>query len=602
MSRILGIDLGTSTTCAAVVIDGEPVVIPGIRGSRVTPSYVYVIEDGRILIGENAKSEAIADPYNTIWATKRLIGRRFNDPSVQQCIERLSYKILPSKQGDILVQGRNKLFTPVNVASLILKFATRLAVKHANENFEKAVITVPASFNDLQRKATKMAGENIGLEVVRLVNEPTAAALAWGYHEESDKTIAVYDLGGGTFDVSILAVGKGVYEVLATRGNSWLGGEDFDNRLVAHVAAKFRDQYGINVFNDKMAHQRVKTASEKAKIELSVKETSRMYVPEPCPDVSRVADIDYDITRTEFNGLIEDLVDQTVLTFQDALRDAELDIDEVDNVILVGGMTRVPLVRDKIEAFIGRKSDQSIDPDEAVAKGAAIHAAALAGVEVLLPAAVSTRKKQPPSPPQEPGAEWEPSSERGPGGGRETTLDNTGSVSASEANQEWEDRETPIEMPEAGPEAPEEEKWRPVGKPEEEEAPAEGLETERRSAKAPLLIDVVSQSVGIADMAGLFVPLIKHNSKLPAKVSQVVTTCVDQQMAIRISVYQGEEKYVRDKVMLGEFVLQGIEKAPRGTAQILVTFNIDQSGLFTVSARDLKTNAAKEIRVEGLNL
>jgi len=557
MSDILGIDLGTSTTCVAVVRNGRPEVIPGARGSNVTPSYIHVMADNRILIGEHAKNEVIADPYNTIWATKRLIGRKFEEKEVQECVKRLPYKISPSESG-VVAHGRDRVLTPVNVASLILKLVNKQAAKVLGKPAEKAVITVPASFNDLQRKATKLAGEKGGMAVLRLVNEPTAAALAWGYHDQSDRTVAVYDLGGGTFDVSVLSIGRGVYEVLATRGDSWLGGEDFDNRLVDHIVKNFKRAYNVDIYNDKMAHQRVKTAAEKAKIELSSKESTRILVKDIMPDMV-YADVDYTLSRERFESLVEDLVTQTIQTFAKTLEDAEMEIDEVDNVILVGGMTRLPLVRKKIEEFIRRKPDYSVDPDEAVAKGAAIHAASLSGDELALEPPPA-KAERPPRP--RPAAAGEAVQE--------------GAVPVGEAVAMPADQGT-------------------------EEA-AQGQAAPAPTAKAPLLIDVVSQSVGISDVAGLFVPLLKRNTKLPAKIGQVFTTAIDNQQAIRISVFQGEKRLAKDSVLLGEFLLDGIERAKRGVPQIQVTFNIDLSGIFTVSAKDLKTAAEKQIRVEGLKL
>jgi len=598
MSKILGIDLGTSTTCVSVVQDGKPVVIPGVRDAKVTPSYIYVMEDGRILVGENAKMEVIADPYNTIWATKRLIGRRFDDEAVKECLKRFSYRIQPSDKGGVVIRGRKKAFTPIKVASLILKFATRLASNYLGQPAEKAVITVPASFNDLQRKATKMAGENVGLEVVRLVNEPTAAALAWGYKDDVDCSLAVYDLGGGTFDVSILSIGHGVYEVIATSGNSWLGGEDFDNRLVDYVIKMFKSQYDIDIHNDKIAHQRVKTACEKAKIELSSEDSTRIFIEKICPDMHETADVDYTITRSHFEGMIEDMVNKTVETFKQTLKDAEMELDQLDNVILVGGMTRVPLVRRKIEEFLGRDPDYSINPDEAVALGAAVHAAALAGEEVEMRAAPDSQATARPAEEEE--ADFI-SAMMGQEGAPGAEPAEQGVVPAGPAMDDSADLPVPIDGADEAV---------PLGAAETDAAPdtpppppaAAKPPTPPKRKKAPLLIDVVSQSVGIADMAGLFVPLIQHNSKLPAKVSQVFTTCIDQQEVIKIEVYQGEERLVKDKVMLGEFKLAGIETAVRGVPQILVSFSIDQSGIFTVSAKDLKTDAEKEIQVEGLRL
>jgi molecular chaperone DnaK (HSP70) len=500
-----------------------------------------------------------------------------------------------------------------------------------------------------------MAGDMIGLEVARLVNEPTAAALAWGYHEESERTIAVYDLGGGTFDVSILAIGHGVYSVLATRGDSWLGGEDFDKRLVDHLVKGFQKEHGVDIYKDKMAHQRIKSVAENAKIELSSKESVRIYLSSPCPDVVG-ADVDTALTRPRFESMIEDLVDRTIETFKRTLEDAEMDMDEIDSAVLVGGMTRMPLVRQKIEELIGRPADSSVNPDEAIAIGAALHASALAGEKILLSPPASTRQK--PAEVEEKGLTaggahveilrfWDDAqvtmeeawqvdqqSEQKPVGDDkveilEVMVDNP--AAAGEARQEYRQSEQKlagvdkVEILEAMFDAPEvvgeawQEGWQFSEQPAGQAAARDGSEksfsaakviegtpvdepavamAEPRIAKAPLLIDVLSQSVGISDMAGLFVPLIERNSKLPAKVSQVVTTCIDQQEAIRISVYQGEERYAKDQAMLGEFVLQGIETASRGVPQVKVTFKIDPSGMFAVSAKDLKTNAEKEILIE----
>lgn len=576
MSAILGIDLGTATTCVAVVKNGIPIVIPSAFNSKITPSYLYVMENGRVRVGLQAKAEAATDPCNTIWSTKRMIGRKYDDPSVQECIERLPYKIASSPSGEVLVMSRNKVLTPEMVASLILRSVARLASLHLNQETKRAVITVPASFNDPQRKTTKLAGDKVGIEVVRLLNEPTAAALAWGYHEESQRTIAVYDLGGGTFDVSILLIGHGVFEVLATRGDSWLGGEDFDNRLSEHIIKGLNKQHGVDLNEYKLARQAVKAAAEDIKIELSSKELVKISIP--CPG-SEHENLDIKITRPEFESVIEDLVDRTIDTFKKTLEDAEVDMDELDSAVLVGGMTRLPLVRQKIEDLIGRPPDGSVNPDEAIAVGAAIHASALAGEKILLNSPASARQKP---------ARVE----------KEKMFEELIDAHAGVGHEyELGESDVPPQLAETG-DARDEFVVVPMGEPDRSEMAVASAGP--RLVEAPLLIDVLSQSVGISDLAGLFVPLIENNSKLPAKVSQVVTTCADRQEAIRISVYQGEGRYIKDKVMLGEFVLQGIEAAPRGAPQIKVTFLIDSSGMFTVTAKDLKTNVEKRIVIEDM--
>ncbi|MFO8056971.1 MAG: Hsp70 family protein [bacterium] len=405
MDKIVGIDLGTSTSVLSAVVDGEPMVVPDSRGNRVTPSYIHIMEGGKILVGPQAKAEVISDPYSTIWATKRLLGRKYNDPRIQEAKKNLSYKIQRDEEGNILVTGRDRHLTPVEVGAIILKYLTRIGKKSLGHDIKKAVLTVPAYFTDPQRKATRECGTMIGLEVVRLINEPTAAALAYGYENDTEQTVAVYDLGGGTFDLSILSIGQGVFEVVATAGDSYLGGEDFDNRLVDYLVKDFQEKYKINIYNDKMAHQRVKDAAERSKIALSRKSEVEINLPGICPDVNRWAGVEAVITAEQYEGMVEDLVDRTTEIFGKLLQDVSMDLNDIDNVIMVGGMTRMPLVKRKTAEFIGREPDTSMNPDEAVAVGAAIHAAGLAGEKLVKkkpPRAAVTPTAEPPRPGAEP--------------------------------------------------------------------------------------------------------------------------------------------------------------------------------------------------------
>jgi len=724
MDKIVGIDLGTSTSCLAVVEDGKPQVVPDGKGNRVTPSYIHVMDDGRILVGPQAKVEVISDPYSTIWATKRLIGRRYDDEEVQEAKKSFGFDIIEASDGGVLVKGRDKELSPTEVAAIILKYLTRIGKKRLGWEIRKAVVTVPAYFTDPQRKATREAGTMIGLDIVRLVNEPTAAALAYGYDNDQEQTVAVYDLGGGTFDLSILQIGHGVFEVLATDGDDYLGGEDFDNVLVDSLAEDFKKKFEIDIYNDKMAHQRVKDAAERTKIALSERDEAEINLPAICPDLDRYAGVEAVITREQYEQMTEELVDRTIKIFDGLMGASNMRISDIDNVIMVGGMTRMPLVRQKVTEFYGKDPDVSMNPDEAIALGASIHAAGLSGEKLL------KKKKKEPAPPEPmeatmpgiSGAEAEdelsmPGTDVGdmtmPGtpekvvpvppedeagveplppplevedlpmdksvdmdlpadksrppemaglddffaapsvnsdtavGGEETVpYPSEGPAAEVDENEILDADEEPIEMEEAmeedeagltapPQEAQEEEEVVEEGPDQEmdrehpvsagpiireygiqgrDEPSAEAAaptppspagnpaaeEKEEEYVEAPVLLDVLSQSVGIAHLGGHFVPLIKRFAKLPARASQVFTTCTDGQERIKVSVLQGEDRYVKGNTPLGEFVLEGIEKNKRGVPEIEVSFDIDQSGLFVISARDKRTGVEKEIRLENM--
>jgi molecular chaperone DnaK (HSP70) len=391
VENYIGIDLGTSTTCVAVVREEGPVVIPDAVDNPVMPSYVYIREDNRVLVGEPAKSEGVADPYNTIWGTKRLMGRKSNDPMIAECRERFPFTIKDGAGGAVMIESRGKLLPPEWVASVLLKAAAAQAARYLGAPVKKAVITVPGTFNAEQRDATSRAAARAGLEVLRLLNEPTAAALAWGFHKDCNQTIAVFDLGGGTLDVAVIRVGEGGDKVLGHGGEPWLGGEDFDQAVMDRVALEVSNKHRINVYRDKIAHLRLKYAAERAKIELSREESSRIFLPTICPDVSRAADADYTLSRVEFEKLVGPLVDRAVGVFAGALAQAGLTVADLDNVMLVGGMTRTPLVRSRLEEALGRPAEGSVNPDEAVALGAAIHAASYKGTRVSLAPPPSTK-------------------------------------------------------------------------------------------------------------------------------------------------------------------------------------------------------------------
>ncbi len=377
MSKIIGIDLGTTNSCVAVMEGGEPVVIPNSEGARTTPSVVAFTKNGEILVGAVAKRQAITNPQNTIFSIKRFMGRRYEE--VQEEIKRVPYKVVRRDNGDAAVEVMGKVYTPPEISARILQKMKQTAEDYLGEKVTKAVITVPAYFNDSQRQATKDAGRIAGLEVLRIINEPTAAALAYGLDKKKDETIAVYDLGGGTFDISILELGDGVFEVKSTNGDTHLGGDDFDQRLIDYVADEFKKETGIDIRQDPMALQRLKEACEKAKCELSTAMQTNINLPFITADASGPKHLNMDITRAKFEQLIMDLVDRTIGPCKQALEDAGLKVEDIDEVILVGGSTRIPLVQQKVREFFKKEPCKGVNPDEVVAIGAAIQAGVLGG-------------------------------------------------------------------------------------------------------------------------------------------------------------------------------------------------------------------------------
>jgi len=379
MGKIIGIDLGTTNSCVAVMQGGDPVVIPNQEGERVTPSVVAFTESGEILVGQTAKRQAITNPENTIFAIKRLMGRKYDSPEVQRDIKILPYKIVRAPNGDAHVEVRGKRYSPPEISAMILRKLKEAAESYLGEKVTDAVITVPAYFNDSQRQATKDAGRIAGLNVRRIINEPTAASLAYGMDKKGEKKIAVFDLGGGTFDISILEVGEGVFEVKATSGDTHLGGEDFDMRIVNYIADEFMKEHGIDLRKDRMALQRLKEAAEKAKKELSTLLETEINLPFITADASGPKHLSMKLTRAKFESLVEDLVEKVVGPCQQALKDAGLTARDIDEVILVGGMTRMPRIQEKVKEIFGKEPHKGVNPDEVVAIGAAIQAGVLAG-------------------------------------------------------------------------------------------------------------------------------------------------------------------------------------------------------------------------------
>ena len=380
MSKIIGIDLGTTNSCVSIMEGSQPKVLENAEGARTTPSVVAFTDDGEKLVGQPAKRQAVTNPENTIFAVKRLIGRNFEDPTVKKDIAAAPFKIVNSEKGDAWIEAKGQKYSPSQISAFILQKMKETAEKYLGQEVTKAVITVPAYFNDAQRQATKDAGKIAGLEVLRIINEPTAASLAYGLDKKKEnKKIAVYDLGGGTFDVSILELGDGVFEVKSTNGDTFLGGEDFDNTIVDYLVGEFKKDNGIDLKSDKLALQRLKEAAEKAKIELSSTEQTDVNLPFITADKTGPKHINLKMTRAKLEALVEDLITKTLAPCKTALKDAGITANEIDEIVMVGGMTRMPKVVEQVKNFFGKDANKSVNPDEVVAMGAAIQAGVLQG-------------------------------------------------------------------------------------------------------------------------------------------------------------------------------------------------------------------------------
>jgi molecular chaperone DnaK len=497
MGKCVGIDLGTSTSCVAQVIDGNITVFPGSDGEKIQASVVSFLESGDIVVGNQAKADIIENSENTVYSAKRLIGRKFFSAEVKKAMAVSTYSIVEGPNQSVRIQIRDRQYSCPEIGAMVLMEMKKIAEGHLGDDVTQAVITVPANFNDGQRQATKDAGTIAGLNVLRIINEPTAAALAYGFGKGLQQKIAVYDLGGGTFDISVLEIGDDVFEVISTAGDMYLGGDDFDDRLIDYMAEMFMREHDIDLRHDKHTLQRLKDAAEKAKKGLSDELEVNINLPSVAQsEAGESLDLNISLNRPYFGQMTHDLIQRTFKVCDEALQNAHLTVEDIDALILVGGSTRMPVIREAVKSYFFTEPKYDLDPDQVVAMGAAIQASSL--------------------------------------------VDSTAGA---------------------------------------------------------LLLDVTPMSLGIETAGGLMDTLIERNTPIPTEQSRVFTTTRDNQTAVKIRIFQGEERFCKDNEPLGEFRLGDIPEAPKGNPKIEVTFEIDANGIVNVTARDRETGKARSVQL-----
>lgn len=535
---VVGIDLGTSNSVISVIMEGEPIVIPDTEGNRIHPSMIYFFEDGRTAVGNQAVNFRLQDPANTVFSAKRLIGRPYDSPELKVIIGAYPYPVVPSAENSPRIQVRNALHPPEGIGARVLFYLKELAQNYLGQEVRKAVITVPANFDEGQRRATKRAGEMAGFEVLRLVNEPTAAALAYGYGKGRRERVAIYDFGGGTFDITVLELRDDVFEVLATAGNSYLGGDDLDNRLVGSMLTAFEKQYGYDLSGDQIILQRLKAIAQHIKHRLSYEDTVTERVTEYVPGSLTELELEFTLTRDAFNRRVADIVEQSLRTCEEAMQVAGLQRSEVDHLVLVGGTTRVPIVAERIQQFYGKRAVEGINPDEVVSIGAAIF-----GASLVAP------RSAPPVP----------------------------SSAVNFAQTQSQDDSWMSEL---------------EGSTQMTQLPMQGQphpQQQQQASAGPLLLDVTPHALGIATVGGVMDILIERNGQLPLERSRLFSAARDNQTRVVLPVYSGNSRRIEENHQLGVLELNDIAPGPREDIKIEVTFEVDTNSMLSVRATDMRT-------------
>ena len=496
MGKVVGIDLGTSTSCVSIVENGKPRVLPGPDGNPIQASVVTFHEDGRIVVGNEAKAQIIQNPERTVYSSKRLIGRKFFSSEVKKAIAVSTYEIVEGPNQSVRIQVGDRQYSCPEISAMILSEMKKIAEQSLGEEVDQAVITVPANFNDGQRQATKDAGTIAGLNVLRIINEPTAAALSYGFGKGLQQKVAIYDLGGGTFDISILEIGDDVFEVISTAGDMYLGGDDFDDRLIDYMAERFMREHDFDLRTDRNALQLLKDTAERTKVQLTTELEVLIKLPAIATVNGQPKDLEVSINRNYFGQMVHDLIQRTFKVCDEALQNARLTVEDLDALILVGGPTRMPIVREAVKSYFFKEPKADIDPDQVVAMGASIQASTLVA-----------------------------------------------------------------------------------------------------STAGALLLDVTPMSLGIETAGGLMDILIERNTPIPTEQSRIFTTIRDNQTAVKLRVFQGENRFCEKNELLGEFRLTDIPPAPKGDPKIDVTFEIDANGIVNVTARDEETGKGRSIQL-----